>query len=195
MQFLSLLLKQSVPGNTQAWATVHRCLEFTNQPINKIRWFAQSFSNLEQMNQEITTENLLEQGPLIEAELFPDEESFLKLKNFGTAEPHARVKLLVDTGSNISGIDRSVIHVLSLVPYQQHVEEWVRGEAGSWQVKRYNCVLYLPIFKTKALTVEVLEGDFSSAPYDGIIGRDVLRFCDFRYDGQRNVFTLSAKGF
>ena len=49
------------------------------------------------MNQEITTENLLEQGPVIEAELFPDEASFLKLKNFGTAEPYARVKLLVDT--------------------------------------------------------------------------------------------------
>ena len=69
------------------------------------------------MNQEITTENLLEQGPVIEAELFPDEASFLKLKNFGTAEPHARVRLLVDTGSNISGIDRSLINVLSLAPY------------------------------------------------------------------------------
>ena len=147
------------------------------------------------MNQEIAVENLLEQEPVIEAELFPDEASFLKLKNFGTAEPHARVKLLVDTGSNISGIDRSLINVLSLAPYQQQVEEWVRCEAGSWQVKRYNCALYLPIFKTKALSVEVLEGDFSTAPYDGIIGRDVLRFGDFLNDGQRNVFTLSAKGF
>lgn len=137
---------------------------------------------------------LLLHGPVVEAEIFSDEETFLKLKNFGTPETFSIVKLLIDTGSNISGLDRSIIRFLSLKGYQG-TEEWVHGEGGSWQVKRYGCVLYLPIFKKKALSIDVLEGNYSTAPYDGIIGRDVLRFCDFHYDGVRNMFTLTAKGF
>ncbi|MBX9785417.1 MAG: hypothetical protein K2X48_19190 [Chitinophagaceae bacterium] len=138
--------------------------------------------------------NLLETGPVVEAEIFASEEAFLKFKNFCTPESFAKVKLLVDTGSNISGLDNSIIKILHLPSYSE-TEDWVQGQGGSWQVVRYSCVLYLPIFKKKALTFDVLGGNFSGSHFDGVVGRDVLRFCDFRYDGLKNTFSLTAKGF
>ncbi|HMO33417.1 MAG TPA: hypothetical protein PKE63_12670 [Lacibacter sp.] len=146
------------------------------------------------MSEALQLQNLLEQGPVVEAEIFPNVDSFLKLKNFGTPETFARVRLLVDTGSNISGLDINLIRTLQLPAYND-TEEWVRGQGGSWQVVRYGCVLYLPIFKKKALTIDVLEGHYEGSPFNGILGRDVLKFCDFRYDGQKNSFTLAARGF
>jgi hypothetical protein len=130
----------------------------------------------------------------VEAEIFSSEESFLKLKNYGIPESHAKVKLLVDTGSNISGLDHKIIKLLNLSSYKDS-EEWVRGHTGNWQVLRYNCILYLPIFKKKALLFEVLGGNYQGSLYDGVIGRDVLRFCEFKYDGIKNSFSLVARQF
>ena len=98
--------------------------------------------------------NLLEAGPVIEAEIFASEEAFLKFKNYGMPESFAKVKLLVDTGSNISGLDNSIIKILNLSSYSD-TEDWVQGHGGSWQVLRYSCVLYLPIFKKKALVLRL----------------------------------------
>lgn len=137
---------------------------------------------------------LLEDGPIVEGEIFADEESFLKQKNFGTPETFASVRLLIDTGSNISGLDFSLIKLLSLPPLNQ-TDEWVQGVNENWQAKRFGCILYLPIFEQKALTIEILGGNYPNNRFHGIIGRDVLQYCNFEYDGIRNDFTLTAKGF
>jgi hypothetical protein len=138
--------------------------------------------------------DLLEHGPVVEAEIFANEEAFLKNKNFGTAERFIKVRLLIDTGSNISGLDNSHIQSLNLHPYND-TEEWVRGSAGQWKVSRYGCVLYLPVFKKKALNIEVLEGSYRESNIDGVLGRDILRYCHFKYNGISNEFRLVAKGF
>jgi hypothetical protein len=140
------------------------------------------------------TYNLLEHGPVVEAEIFSSEASFLQLKNFGTEENFAKVHLLIDTGSNISGLDRAFIHRLQL-PSLAQKEEWADGPTGMWKVKRYCCVLYLPIFDTKALNIEVLEGDYQRSHIHGVLGRDILQYCHFLYDGKNNSFRLEAREF
>lgn len=147
-----------------------------------------------EMEKSSPISNLIETGPLVQAEIFPNVEAFLKLKNFGMPETFAPVKMLIDTGSNISGLDASIIQILKLEPVNGN-DEWVRGEAGVWQAKRYNCVLYMDIFRKKALNIEVLAGNYLQAGFQGVLGRDVLRFCHFRYDGINNRFTLTARGF
>jgi len=146
------------------------------------------------MTTKVIIPDLIQDGPLVTAEIFPDVESFLKLKNFGMPESFAPVKMLIDTGSNISGLDQEIISVLQL-PALDAEDEWVTGESGTWQVKRYGCVLYMDIFRKKALNIEVLSGNYKQAGFHGVLGRDVLRFCHFRYDGINNQFSLSAKGF
>lgn len=146
------------------------------------------------MSFENNTVDLLEQGPIIHAEIFANESAFLKEKNFNTGENFLSVRLLIDTGSNISGLDLQHIKKLNLTPYTD-TEEWVNGNGGSWKVVRYGCVLYLPVFKKKALNIDILEGAYTDSGIDGVIGRDILRYCDFRYNGLTNQFRLEAKGF
>lgn len=109
-------------------------------------------------------------------------------------ETFVRVRMLIDTGSNISGLDHSFIKLLQLMPYPD-TDEWVKGQEGYRQAHRYNCILYLSIFKKKAISFDVLGGDFKGSGFDGVLGRDILRFCAFKYDGINNNFSLTAKGF
>ena len=143
-------------------------------------------------NLVIITPTLFDKGALIDAEIYQSERSFLKEKN---REPGriTRVKMLVDTGANISGLDRGLIDMLQLPHYSE--KSFVDGAGGLASLNRYRCVLYLDIFKQKALPLDILEGRFENSPYDGIIGRDVLRFCNMHYDGPSNCFRLSAPDF
>jgi predicted aspartyl protease len=143
-------------------------------------------------NLVIITPTLFDKGALIDAEIYQSERSFLKEKN---REPGrvTRVKMLIDTGANISGLDRGLIDMLQLPHYSE--KSFVDGAGGLASLNRYRCVLYLDIFKQKALPLDILEGRFENSPYDGIIGRDVLRFCNMHYDGPSNCFRLSAPDF
>jgi hypothetical protein len=169
-------------------ASVEICLPIPSTRLSCL----QNESQICSVNATATYKNLVETGPVTQAEIFASEEAFLKSKNFGTPESFAPVRLLIDTGSNISGLDQSVIRILQLTSLNNG-EEWVRSHVQNWQVQRYNCVLYLPIFNTQALRVEVLGGHFKESGYDGVLGRDVLRFCEFKYDGINNSFSLTAR--
>ncbi|HAI84074.1 MAG TPA: hypothetical protein DCL43_10420 [Chitinophagaceae bacterium] len=137
-----------------------------------------------------TIPSLEDVGPIIEAEVHSNEDTFLNIKNLQSAEPFCKVNLLIDTGSNISGLDKRFIRQLQLSKYVDSAH--VGGVGGMHELARYKGILYLPIFQNKALPIDVIEGDYANAPYDGIIGRDVLRFCSFTYDGWSNTFKLMA---
>jgi predicted aspartyl protease len=137
--------------------------------------------------------NLIWYGPLCEGEIHTNESSFLAVKNQQGREAFAPVRLLVDTGSNISGIDHSVVKKLKLTPYDAPAR--VDGVGGIHSVSLYRCVLFLGIFGMKGLPLDVVSGDYRHSPYDGIIGRDVLQFCKFTFDGPGNKFVLEALDF
>lgn len=137
-----------------------------------------------------TVVSLEDVGPIVDAEVHTDANSFLNVKNSAGSEAYSKVKLLIDTGSNISGLDKRFIRSLRLSRY--HLSATVDGVGGLHELSRYKCILYLPIFQDKALPIDVIGGDYENAPYDGIIGRDVLRFCSFTYDGWSNTFKLMA---
>jgi hypothetical protein len=142
----------------------------------------------------IQTPHLFDRGAVIEAEIYPDDHSFLKHKNQENIPlQYARVTFLLDTGSNISGLDQRIIEQLQLPHYAG--KSFVDGAGGRTSLNRYKCILYLGIFGQKALPIDVLEGQFEDSPYDGILGRDVLRFCELQYDGPSNRFRLAAPDF
>lgn len=134
-----------------------------------------------------------ETGPITFGEIYSDENSFLRHKNNESFSPFARVKLLVDTGSNISGIDSRIIHGLNLNRYERNLE--VNGVGGMHSLKIYRCILFLNIFGQKGLPIDVMEGNYEGSPYDGVIGRDVLQFCSFVYHGPSNSFEMKALDF
>lgn len=132
-------------------------------------------------------------GPLVEAEIHTDEDKFLVQKNINKYQQFRKVKLLIDTGSSISGLDKRIIQQLKLPEYSELAE--IDGAGGTFSLKRFNCILYLNIFGTKGLPIDVIEGDYSNTIYDGIIGRDVLKYCFLEYDGPQEKYTLKAIEF
>ncbi|HAK10994.1 MAG TPA: hypothetical protein DIW54_05235 [Chitinophagaceae bacterium] len=139
---------------------------------------------------QLTIPTLQDHGPIVEAEVHTDEDSFLSTKNFNAINTYCKVRLLIDTGSNVSGLDQHFIRQLKLSPYKD--DATVDGVGGLHALKIYRTILYIPIFQDKALPIDVVEGNYANSPYDGIIGRDVLRFCSFVYDGWSNTFKLVA---
>ena len=143
----------------------------------------------------ITSEkDIMDQGPVVEARIFRDERTFMALSGNRHMMPgHPRFRMLVDTGSNISALHIDIIHQLQLPLYADRIT--VEAAGGPATLNRYRCVLHLPAFGRKGLPIDILEGRFDGSPYEGVIGRDVLRFCKITYDGLSNRFRLTAPGF
>ncbi len=139
---------------------------------------------------QFTLPTLLDDGPIIEAEIHTNDKTFISIKNNNGNDTYCSVKLLIDTGSNISGLDTSFIQRLKLKRYKGNAQ--VDGVGGMHDVKLYRCILYLPIFGERAMPIDVVEGNYNNSPYDGVIGRDVLKYCSFTYDGWSNTFKLIA---
>jgi len=144
-------------------------------------------------NLVIVSPNLYTRGAMVETEIYPSERVFLEHKNQLSRKPMIKVKMLLDTGSNISGLDRILIDQLQLPLYSEKAS--VDGAGGLISLNLYRCVLYLNIFRQKALPLDIVEGRFGNSPYQGVIGRDVLKYCHMHYDGPSNSFRLSAPGF
>jgi|GEM_PF-1532561 predicted aspartyl protease len=158
---------------------------------------------------------------MIEVEIFANENQFLRSKNeledrddftqhslqrdpfrgrfkgAGNPSRHPgtgiRTRMLVDTGSNISGLHRHLIETLQLPMY--HEKARIEAAGGLVSLHRFRCVMYMDIFGQKALPLDIVEGDFEGAEYDGVIGRDVLQFCKLEFNGPGNSFRMSAPGF
>ncbi len=141
----------------------------------------------------VISPSLYDKGALVEAEIYPSEKNFLRLKNHNTQQPAKSFRMLLDTGANISALDRQFIEMLQLPLYSE--KAFVDGAGGLTKLHKFRCVLYMEIFGRKALPLDIVEGRFEHTPYDGVIGRDVLRFCSMNYDGPSNSFKLSAPHF
>lgn len=141
----------------------------------------------------IVTPALYNEGAVVEAEIYSNERTFLKIKNGELEQSPKCFKMLLDTGANISALDRPLIEMLQLPTYSE--KAYVDGAGGLTSLHRYRCILYMNIFGQKALPLDILEGQFENSPYDGIIGRDVLQFCTMNYNGPANSFKLSAPNF
>ena len=133
------------------------------------------------------------EGPIVHAEIHSNESSFLSTKNDNSEDVYRQVNLLVDTGSNISGLDYRIIESLNLKKYSLGMQ--VSGVGGDHTLSRYSCILFMDIFGRKGLPIDVLAGDYEGSSYDGIIGRDVLRYCRFVFDGPANECKLEAIDF
>src|SRR5438045_123900 len=106
----------------------------------------------------IVSANLYTRGATVEAEIYPSEKLFLEHKQGFSNKPMATVKMLIDTGSNISALDRTIVDELQLPCYSEKAS--VDGAGGLVSLNIYRCVLYLKIFQQKALPLDIVEGRF-----------------------------------
>ena len=130
---------------------------------------------------------LRENGPICEVVLklsFPTVEALcLEKKDV----PFVKVNALIDTGAQTTAVSRKVADKLKLVP---------RGKAKVYTSQSNKIVNEYDIcleFDSDVYinTLRVLGADLENHNIDCLIGRDVLQWGVFTYDGPKKEFTFS----
>ena len=134
-------------------------------------------------------------GPLMTVDIWnPDQADFL-----GPVSGIA----LIDTGANLSAIDRSLVQRLNL--QRTGVEKTIRGSDGQRSVHPTYRVRFsfpgtrLPDYETREAAEQGLAASQPFIPADmkgefiGLLGRDFLRFYLLTYNGHTAEFTLTPQ--
>jgi hypothetical protein len=134
--------------------------------------------------------NLVEEGALIDLQIFKTHDDFLLYyKKKDLTSIYCTAKAMIDTGAARTSISNEFISKLALTGPEKTAK--TEGFGGTMlDKKQYDCVIYNPIFKHKAISLTVLDNDFKHCPYNAIIGRDLLVDFTFIYDGWSNSFRL-----
>ena len=130
---------------------------------------------------------LHENGPIYPVVITPSFGTIEALKLEKKDVPHIKVQALFDTGAQTTAISDKVINFLNLVP---------RGSAkvytsqSSKIVNKYDIALEFDS-NMYLNTMRVFRADLQDHSIDCLIGRDVLKFGVFTYDGPNKSFRLA----
>ncbi len=135
----------------------------------------------------VQTPHLREKGPIYPVVITP---SFLTIEAMRLEKkdvPHIKVKAIFDTGAQSTAISRKVAQFLNLTP---RGTVRVYTSQSSKVVNKYD--IALDFDSNKYLnTLRVFGADLHDHSIDCLIGRDVLQFGVFTYDGPNKSFKLS----
>jgi hypothetical protein len=105
------------------------------------------------------------------------------------------MRLLIDTGASMVGLDRNAIRPLGLAPTGvAAVHTPSTAAAAPHSTNQYDVSLIVPPHVGPPLVlgaIPVLEGDFGHQRIDGLLGRDVLSLCTLIYNAPAGGFTLA----
>ena len=132
--------------------------------------------------------HLRKYGPLCRVVIKPSEPTIKKLKLEKKNVPSVDVLALIDTGASSTAVSRRVIKKLKLVPrgmakvYTSSSKSEMRDEFDISLESETGAYLSL---------LRVLDANLSGQSFDCLIGRDVLQFGVFTYNGRKNQITLT----
>ena len=132
--------------------------------------------------------NILPEGAFFDIIVFPPVSVFNKHLQEKTQCPSTRLRALIDTGASLSCINDDVAKTLNLVARDKQM---VGNAGGGSEQFLYDVGFHLPIPNTHILPLQVFGVNLKNQPYQALIGRDVLKFCNFIYSGASSFWTLS----
>ena len=118
------------------------------------------------------------------------------LKAAGKDVPQSIIAtLLLDTGAEISCIDKDIVQKLELQPTGSANVNTPSTGSQSHQCFCYDVDIVVPVPTSSALkhipAVPVIEADFSIQGHQGLIGRDILKEFRFTYSGPDDAVWIS----
>jgi len=131
---------------------------------------------------------LRENGPTCEIVLKPSDPTIAELRLEKLQVPSLGVAALIDTGASTTAISRKVVERLRLVPrgtakvFTSNKQSEIRNAFDV--ALEFDTDAYIPIMR-------VLEANLQDHSIDCLIGRDVLQYGTFIYDGPAQQITLS----
>lgn len=108
--------------------------------------------------------------------------------------PRQRIPVQIDTGTDYTAIDASVLALLGVEPTEILPMLTTSPVGGAQQFRRFPVSLALARegFEMLLSAVEVTECVFDpSEGIRGLLGRDVLQHCFFFYDGPKGTFSFA----
>lgn len=128
---------------------------------------------------------LFDKGPVVDFSLFPP-----LLQRLGGREPIGRLQGIINTASEKTWVDLTLLNRLQLKP---HDEDSLHTPTGpSLEVGRYQVGVELQ-FDDGVISrpfLDVVSADLRPHSYDALFGRDILEKAKFIYDGQAGVYEL-----
>ena len=131
--------------------------------------------------------HLHENGPVYPVVITPSFKTIEALKLEKKDVPHIKVQALFDTGAQTTAISDKVVRFLKLIP-KGAVK--VYTSQSSQIVSEFDIALELDS-NAYLNTLRVFEADLEEHSIDCLIGRDVLQFGVFTYDGPNKSFRLT----
>jgi len=127
--------------------------------------------------------------------IFPPRPVVARLKNEGRQIPKASFRALIDTGAESSSISQNEINSKGLV--SRDLRELV-GTSGEPELRPvYDVCLEIAFANRKQpvqFNFEVATIDLDRIGVYALIGRDILRHCEFSYHGVSGEFVLNFHG-
>ena len=137
---------------------------------------------------------LIREGPLVRVDVYDHPAMRGNVPYNAGSLVHESALFLVDTGSQMTFIERSLIASLGLEPTGATVD--VLTMAGRISCMSYHAELVLALDKERVpfttTIVRVDPGEFFPRPrFQGILGRNALHRLKFAYNGSLGTFQIS----
>ena len=137
-------------------------------------------------------------GPLVNVVLAVPESVGRAMLALGREPPRVDVKLLIDTGAQITSVHDEVAAQLGLPPIRMAPMVGVSGKPEDYPV--YRMVVLIAVADATGKGIIGLETDVVGVPASaghaemkGLLGRDFLRHLRLVYDGPTATFELSEQ--
>ncbi len=138
--------------------------------------------------------NLGREGPTISVIVRPSTTFVNSLKEQGSEadvqSKFIRAQMLVDTGASGSAIDRAFIHELGLLP--TGAISIATPSHDSHEVLTYDIDLVMEENRFIIQDIQVFATGLNNQGIQGLLGRDVLQYMLFIYNGYSGNFTLAV---
>ena len=130
-------------------------------------------------------------GPVIQANIMRQDTSYpTQFTSPGPKPRPVSVRLLVDTGSPWSAVSMKCAGAACLPVVEQRV---CRNYSGQLILAAFSGQMILPDLGISEpwLLIEFPSVMAETSEYDGLLGRDLLRRCDFRINGPAETFSIT----
>jgi len=126
---------------------------------------------------------------IVEVVIRPKNKKTIKLKKENKRVEQVILKALIDTGAQISSIRKDKAKLLNIKSFNGIKLSGLNKK--STQMKNANLSIHLLNRSKGFLDICPVLVDFNDEyEFDFIIGWDVLKYCEFSYNGNKNTFNL-----
>jgi hypothetical protein len=139
---------------------------------------------------KIAAPTLRREGPAIDIQIQPVLAAQEAMRADGEEVPSVSVKALIDTGASGTLIQTSIVGTLGL--------DWIgtvllTTPSTTKPLVRYEYRVRIVLSETIAFETDAVEGDLIGQNIQCLIGRDVLEYVVFTYDGPNSRFSIALK--